>query len=77
LLQVSRHFEIIFGRGLGIIFDMDSDGLRVSHTAGVELGYFFQFGIFSYIMTAIINTSVRKPLILTPPCRLKKQSKNS
>ena len=26
--------------------------------AGVELGFFFQFGIFSYIITAILNQTV-------------------
>jgi len=29
---------------------------------GVELGYFFQFGIFSYIMIGIMNQSVRQPM---------------
>jgi hypothetical protein len=37
---------------------MDQDGITAAHKSGVELGYFFQFGVFSYIMTAIINTSV-------------------
>jgi hypothetical protein len=29
--------------------------MLLARDAGIELGYFFQFGIFSYIMTAIIN----------------------
>ena len=27
--------------------------------SGIELGFFFQFGIFSYIMTAIIKQSTK------------------
>ena len=38
--------------GLGLIFDISTDAMK---ELGVELGYFFQFGIFSYIMTAIIS----------------------
>ena len=38
--------------GLGLIFDISTEAMK---ELGVELGYFFQFGIFSYIMTAIIS----------------------
>ena len=41
--------------GLSLIFDFDPETLALCKDAGVELGYFFQFGVFSYIMTAIIN----------------------
>ena len=41
--------------GLGIIFDMSAESMQTMLEAGIELGFFFQFGIFSYIMTAIIN----------------------
>ena len=42
-------------KGLGLIFDFDPAVMLLARDAGIELGYFFQFGIFSYIMTAIIN----------------------
>jgi len=42
-------------KGLGLIFDLDSESMTLARDAGIELGYFFQFGVFSYIMTAIIN----------------------
>lgn len=45
-------------QGLGLIFDLDPEVMLVARDAGIELGYFFQFGIFSYIMTAIINQTV-------------------
>lgn len=45
-------------KGLGLIFDLDKEAMLLARDAGIELGYFFQFGIFSYIMTAIINQTV-------------------
>lgn len=45
-------------KGLGLIFDLDAETMIMARDAGIELGYFFQFGIFSYIMTAIINQTV-------------------
>ena len=42
-------------QGLGLIFDLDKETMLMARDAGIELGYFFQFGVFSYIMTAIIN----------------------
>ena len=42
-------------QGLGLIFSMDYENMVAARDAGIELGFFFQFGIFSYIMTAIIN----------------------
>jgi hypothetical protein len=45
-------------KGLGLIFDLDLASMALARDAGIELGYFFQFGIFSYIMTAIINQTV-------------------
>lgn len=37
---------------------MNEEGMTAAFTAGVELGFLFQFGILSYIMTAIITQSV-------------------
>ena len=42
-------------KGVAIIFNMDPSLVKASFQLGVELGYFYQFGIFSYIMTAVIN----------------------
>ena len=42
-------------RGLALIFEHGQEGIVQATDVGIELGYFFQFGIFSYIMTAIIN----------------------
>jgi hypothetical protein len=47
-------------QGLGLIFDVGTENLAMTKECGVELGFFFQFGTMSYIMTAIINTSVSK-----------------
>ena len=44
--------------GLGVIFDLDKESLLLIRDAGIDLGFCFQFGIFSYIMTAIINQTV-------------------
>jgi hypothetical protein len=33
------------------------ENLHLTKEAGIELGFFFQFGTLSYIMTAIVNTS--------------------
>lgn len=45
--------------GLGIIFDMSAETMKTVRDVGIELGFFFQFGIFSYIMTAIISQSTK------------------
>ena len=45
-------------QGLGLIFDLDKETMLQARDAGVELGFFFQFGIFSYIITAILNQTV-------------------
>lgn len=42
-------------RGLGVIFNLSSEAKDLIKEAGVELGFFFQFGIFSYILTAVLN----------------------
>ena len=47
-------------QGLGLIFDVGTENLAMTKEAGIEMGFFFQFGTMSYIMTAIINTSVSK-----------------
>jgi hypothetical protein len=45
-------------KGLGLIYEMGQDGILIAQQAGVQLGFLFQFGVFSYIMTAIISRSV-------------------
>ena len=45
-------------KGLGVIYQFGQDSLIVARDAGVELGFFFQFGIFSYILTAVVNSTV-------------------
>jgi hypothetical protein len=45
-------------RGLGIIFGLGQEGKLILKEAGTELGFLFQFGIFSYILTAVINQTV-------------------
>ena len=42
-------------KGVAIIFELDVDQIKKAYEIGVETGYFYQFGIFAYIMTAIIN----------------------
>lgn len=42
-------------KGLGLIYNLGQDGIVDMRTAGVQLGYFYQFAIFSYIMTAILH----------------------
>ena len=45
-------------KGLGVIYELSAQEIDLMFEAGVQLGYFFQFSIFSYIMTAIHKTSV-------------------
>jgi len=45
-----------------LIFDLGQTNILKAFDLGVELGYFFQFGIFSYIMIGIMNQSVRQPM---------------
>ena len=42
-------------KGVAIIFELDEDQINKAFDIGVEMGYFYQFSIFSYILTAIIN----------------------
>lgn len=42
-------------KGLGLIYNLGQDGILDMRTAGIQLGYFYQFAIFSYIMTAILH----------------------
>lgn len=42
-------------KGVAIIFELDKETINECFEIGVELGYFYQFGIFSYVMTAITN----------------------
>ena len=47
-------------KGVALIFELDQKNIQVAFDIGVEMGYFYQFGIFSYIMTAIINQSEKQ-----------------
>lgn len=40
-------------KGVGIIFELSDAQLAALYDLGIELGYFYQFGIFAYIMAAI------------------------
>ena len=52
-------FENSF-KGLAVIFDLNDEGLAHFKAAGFELGFFFQFGIFSYILTAALQSSTKE-----------------
>lgn len=62
LKQIYRHFynylPTFFAhgfKGVALIFDVGQQSILKAFDLGVELGYFFQFGIFSYIMLGIMN----------------------
>ena len=42
-------------KGVALIFELEQSQIIEAFNLGVEMGFFYQFGIFSYIMTAIIN----------------------
>lgn len=42
-------------KGVALIFDLGQQNIMKAFDLGVELGYFFQFGIFSYIMIGVMN----------------------
>jgi len=42
-------------KGVALIFELDQQLILEAFDIGIEMGFFYQFGIFSYIMTAIIN----------------------
>ena len=42
-------------KGVGLIFELETAQIVHLFELGIELGYFYQFGIFSYIMTGIIQ----------------------
>lgn len=46
-------------KGVAIIFEMGNDNVNESFKLGIEYGFCIQFGIFSYIMTAIQNSNSR------------------
>ena len=47
-------------KGVAILCELDQDQIRNAFEIGVEMGYFYQFAIFSYIMTAIRNQSEKE-----------------
>ena len=47
-------------KGLGVIVDLGPDGILQARDAGIELGFMYQFGIFSYIMTAVVNRTKKE-----------------
>ena len=47
-------------KGVALIFELDQVQISQAFDIGVEMGFFYQFGIFSYIMTAIINKSEKQ-----------------
>ena len=42
-------------KGVALIFELEQSQITEAFNLGVEMGFFYQFGIFSYIITAIIN----------------------
>ena len=44
-------------KGVAIIFELNQQQISQAFDAGIEMGYFYQFSIFSYILTAVINQS--------------------
>jgi hypothetical protein len=46
---------------VALIADMGQKNILQAFDLGVELGYFFQFGIFSYVMIGVMNQSVSTP----------------
>ena len=44
-------------KGVALIFELTDIQVKKAFELGVEMGYFYQFGIFAYIMTAIRNQS--------------------
>ncbi len=45
-------------KGVALLSDLGQTNILKSFNLGVELGYFFQFGIFSYVMIGVMNQSV-------------------
>jgi len=42
-------------KGVALIFELDKDQIVKAFELGIEIGYFYQFGIFAYIMTGVIS----------------------
>jgi hypothetical protein len=49
-------------KGVAIIFEMDQMQIQHAFEVGLEMGYFYQFSIFAYILTAIINQSEKQAI---------------
>ena len=47
-------------KGVALIFELDQELILEVFDTGIELGFFYQFGVFSYIMTAIINQTEKQ-----------------
>ena len=47
-------------KGLGVIYKFNQENILTARDAGIELGFMLQFGIFSYILTAVLNTSKKE-----------------
>jgi len=67
LIVIYRHFYNYLPqfmgnslKGVALIFELNSEQIHLSFELGVEMGYFYQFSIFSYIMTAIRNQSEKE-----------------
>lgn len=42
-------------KGVALIFELEKDQIVKAFELGIEIGYFYQFGIFAYIMTGVIS----------------------
>lgn len=67
LIQIYQHFynylpQFIGNslKGVALIYELTQDQIQLAFELGVEMGYFYQFAIFSYIMTAIRNQSEKE-----------------
>ena len=49
-------------KGVALIFELSEAQMSQLYELGVEMGFFYQFGIFAYIMTAIRQQS-QKPIV--------------
>ena len=49
-------------KGVAIIFQLTEEQILRSFEVGLEMGFFYQFSIFSYILTAIVNQGEKQQI---------------
>ena len=50
-----------YNGGVGLIFELSDIQLSALYDLGIELGYFYQFGIFAYIMAIFPKWDAGRP----------------